>query len=133
MLVLTATRRSNGDLAGDYDFCVDGELVYMQEPCGRDLRDPEGGGCGCGRGFAGANSHRATTTAVVTQSVLSEPEVREALRSSLKAGGWADPRVFSAEDVDRLLDEILADVGAVTSRFPVGTVVRRHLWRFYAA
>jgi len=132
MLVLTATRTSNGDVAGDYDFCVDGELVYMQEPCGRDLRDPEMG-CGCGRGFAGANSHRATTTAAVTQSALTEPEVREALRSSLEAGGWADPRVFSAEEVNRLLDELLADIGAITSRFPVGTVVRRHLWRFYAA
>ena len=81
----------------------------------------------------GANSHRATTTAAVTQSALTEPEVREALRSSLEAGGWADPRVFSAEEVNRLLDELLADIGAITSRFPVGTVVRRHLWRFYAA
>jgi hypothetical protein len=131
MLILTATHDTNGDLAGDYDFCVEGELVYMQEPCARDLRDPHQG-CGCGRGFAGASSHHATTTARVTDSPLTELDVRAALTASLEAGGWLDPRVHSPIEADQIIDEILGDIADVTAHFAVGTVVRRHLWRVYS-
>jgi hypothetical protein len=90
MRMLVATHRTNGLAPGDYCFCVEGELVYMQDPCANDLDDP-GGPCGCGRGFSGMNSHRAVTTALVVETDLRQDEVREALRSSLEAGGWLDP------------------------------------------
>ena len=125
MRVLVATHGSNGSEQGDYDFCVEGELVYMQEPCASDLRDPEGP-CGCGRGFAGMNSHRATTTALVVESALSERDVRQALRSSLQAGGWISGRVPD-ELADQLVEEVMDDLRRVAAHFPVGSVVRRRL------
>lgn len=117
-------------MVGDYDFCFEGELVYMQEPYARDRRDPDGG-CGCGRGFAGTHSHHATTTARLTRSPLTEADVREALAASLSAGGWLDPEVCSTVEADQFIDEILADIARVTTHFEEGLVVRRHLWKFY--
>lgn len=71
MKVLTATHATQGQRTNDFDWCVDGELV-MQPPfvCGTDLDNPDGG-CGCGRSWAGLNSERATTTAIVADVPLS--------------------------------------------------------------
>ena len=90
MRILVATHHTNGDVPGDYDHCIDGELVYMQDPCASDRRDPDGP-CGCGRGFAGTNSHRATSTALGVDSEVTPADVDEAIRSSLETGGWLDP------------------------------------------
>src|SRR5258708_3521129 len=59
MKILVATGWTQGTNPSDYHYCVEGELVWVQEPCDRARADPDGG-CGCGRGFAGAASHRAT-------------------------------------------------------------------------
>jgi len=69
MKVLVATERTQGDLAGDYDYCVPGELLWLPMVCDADRRDPSGG-CGCGRGFGGLTSHRATTTGEVVERVM---------------------------------------------------------------
>jgi hypothetical protein len=130
MRVLVATHDTNGEVPGDYDFCIEGELVYVQDPCDRDLRDPDGG-CGCSRGFAGMNSHRACTTAKVVDAELSADDVREALHASLVAGGWLDPGPRTADDA-MLVDELLHEVRAVAERLPVGSVVRRRLDLFTA-
>ena len=131
MRVLGATHETNGQVAGDYDYCVEGELVYMQDPCDSDRRDPEGG-CGCGRGFAGMNSHRATTTALVVDAPLLLSEVSEALRSSLEAGGWLDPTFCSPEKAAAVVREVLADMRMVAERLPIGSVVRRRLESYTA-
>lgn len=100
----------------------------MQEPCGSDLRDPDGP-CGCGRGFSGMNSHRATTTALVVDTPLGEGDVRKALRSSMEAGGWIDPQV--PDDLaEAMVDEALDDLKDVAGHFPVGSVVRRRLGNY---
>jgi hypothetical protein len=126
MRVLVATHDTNGQVPGDYDFCIEGELVYVQDPCDRDLRDPDGG-CGCSRGFAGMNSHRACTTAKVVERDLSEADVREALRSSLAAGGWLDPDVCTAEEAMVVVGEMVREVRFVAERLPEGSIVRRRL------
>lgn len=132
MRVLVATSRTNGAVATDYDFCVEGELVYMQQPCADDEQDPEHSPCGCGRGFAGTNSHRATTTAEVVECPLSEAEIREAVRSSLEAGGWIDPTRMQPHLAKWIVDETLETIAEVAAHFPVGSVVRRHIWQFFA-
>lgn len=132
MRVLTATHDLNGNHPGDYDHCVEGELVYIQEPCATDRRDPDGP-CGCGRGFAGMNSHRATTTARVVESSLSGRDLREALRSSLAAGGWLDPAYVSKQDAAAIVTDYLALMCAVAGQFPVGSVIRRRNDHFVAA
>ena len=130
MRVLVATHRTNGDAPRDYNFRVEGELVYMQGPCASDLRDPDGP-CGCGRGFAGMSSHRATSTVLVVDTNLSLDEVRAALRSSLEAGGWLDPAMCTSEAADAIADEHLQDVRRVAEHFPVGSVVRRRQTKYF--
>ena len=81
MRILTATTLTNGTVDGDYDYCVPGELVMIFPACANRK-------CGCDRGFGGLNSHRATTTAMVEDSEMTEAEVRLALETSLRDGGW---------------------------------------------
>lgn len=131
MRMLVATHQTNGLAPGDYGFCVEGELVYMQDPCADDLDDPDGP-CGCGRGFSGMNSHRAITTALVVETDLRQDEVREALRSSLEAGGWLDPECLLPKEADAIVDQALHDVCRVAERFPIGSVVRRRLSQYSA-
>jgi len=119
--ILVATAATQGARANDYNYCVEGELVWIQEPCDRDDRDPDGS-CGCARGFAGAASHRATTTAKVVDSPLSRAEVMLAFQTSLVDGGWPITwfRAVTEENI------------AVAADFPVGAVVERRCDEFVA-
>ncbi|WP_435825842.1 DUF7715 family protein [Mycolicibacterium austroafricanum] len=77
--------------------------------------------CGCGRGFAGAASHRATTTAMVVDSEMSRDDVVLAFQTSLGDGGWP---VAWAEDV---ADENLE----IAARLPAGAIITRKLEHFF--
>lgn len=120
MKILTATAFTQGTRSNDYNYCVPGEPVWVQEPCCRDRRDPNGG-CGCGRGFAGAASHRATTTAQVTEVDITREELILAMQTSLADGGW--PPDWAAEVAD--------DNMMIASVFAVGTVIERRLDEFW--
>jgi hypothetical protein len=127
--VLVATAKTNGQVEGDFNYCVEGELVTIDEPCAADRDHPESGGCGCGRSFSGLSSHRATTTARVADLPFREAEVREAIRSSLTDGGWIDPDRTTYELAEQLVEEAWGLVQEVATHFPVGTVVGRRLSR----
>jgi hypothetical protein len=114
MRVLVATTETQGRRGNDFDFCVEGELVTVGLVCAADEQDPDGG-CGCGRAFAGLNSHRATTTAKVKEVELSEDDYVEALRSSLSQQGWP------TGDVGELADWLAQLVGG----WPVGAIIER--------
>ncbi len=116
MKILVATGHTQGTSPNDYHHCVERELVWIQEPCDWDLRDPQGP-CGCGRGFAGAASHRATTTAMVVESDMTRDDVVLAFETSLTDGGW--PLAW-AEDV---ADDNLA----IAAQLPVGAIITRQL------
>jgi hypothetical protein len=118
MKVLVATGWTQGERPDDYHWCIEGELVRIGEVCARDLADPDGG-CGCGRGFGGLNSHRATTTARIAEVPLSPAEYAEAIRSSLEQQG-GDPCRDCATDEARSLAALVAD-------WPAGTVIERRL------
>ncbi|MGS0685607.1 DUF7715 family protein [Nakamurella sp. GG22] len=122
MKVLVATTRTQGARSNDFDFCVEGELVWIGAVCADDRRDPDGG-CGCGRAFAGMSSHRGTTTARVAELDLDFAHYAEALRSSLKAQGWPTRQAIPmAGELTDLADD-----------FPIGAVLERRLdeirWR----
>jgi len=122
MKVLTATHATQGQRANDFDWCVDGELVMQPTfVCGTDAADPDGG-CGCGRSWAGLNSHRATTTAVVADLPLSLADYVEAVRSSLEAGGWW-PGYVDDCDVQEMVVELLD----IAEAHPVGVVLEKRL------
>jgi hypothetical protein len=116
MKVLVATVETQGQRPNDFNFCVEGELVTVGLVCTRDRLDPDGG-CGCGRAFAGLNSHRATTTAMVKQVELSEEDYIEALRSSLSQQGWPTSDV----------EELAAWLVQLVSEWSLGTIVERRI------
>ncbi|GAA4996658.1 hypothetical protein WHI96_11115 [Pseudonocardia tropica] len=118
MKVLVATALTQGERSGDYHWCVEGELVWLPPACSRDEADPDGG-CGCGRGFGGLNSRRATTTARVADLELSHADYVEALRSSLEQQGW----VSEWGDVTPEADDLLA----CAAELQVGVVLGRRL------
>ncbi|TDC83336.1 hypothetical protein [Actinomadura sp. 7K507] len=115
--LLTATNSSQGFRDNDFDWCVEGELVHIGIVCARDQDDPDGG-CGCGRSFAGLNSHRATTTAMVREVPgFTVDDYVLAIRSSLEQQG-CDPSF--AEHEAALLRCLVRD-------WPVGAIVERRL------
>ena len=120
MKILVATGLTQGTNPSDYHYCVEGELVWIQEPCDRDRRNPDGG-CGCGRGFAGAASHRATTTAMVVESELTRGDLVLAYRTSLEDGGWP------AEWAEDVTDDVLELIAPLRP----GTIVVRKLDDFF--
>lgn len=118
MKVLVATARTQGERRNDYHSCIEGELVRIGEVCRRDRADPDGG-CGCGRGFGGLSSHRATTTAQVAEVPLSREDYVEAIRSSMAMQGWGDCPDCAERDADELIE--------IAAGWPVGAVVERRL------
>jgi hypothetical protein len=127
MRLLTATHRGQGDRDGDFCFATGGELVLVPDACARDRNDPDGG-CGCGRSFAGMNSHRATTTAMVRDVDLSHEDLRLAVAGYFTAGGMG-PDVVGEKDFADLVDEVVDETVGFGRPWPVGTVVGRRLDR----
>lgn len=120
MKILVATRLTQGTAPTDYHHCVEGELVWIQEPCDRDLRDPSMP-CGCGRGFAGAASHRATTTAMVVDTEMTREEVVLAFKTSFVDGGW--PSEWA--------ETIAEDNLEIAAQLSAGTIIIRELEQFF--
>jgi hypothetical protein len=116
MKVLVATGQTQGMRENDYHWATEGELVRVGEVCRKDRGNPDGG-CGCGRGFAGLNSHRATTTARVAEVPLNHADYVEAIRSSLAQQGW-DPS-WAVDEADNLAE--------LAAYWPVGTIIERRL------
>ena len=116
MKVLVATAQTQGLRGNDFNWCIEGELVMVGLVCAADRRSPDGK-CGCGRAFAGLNSHRATTTAKVKDVELTPSDYVEALRSSLAQQGWPSDKAA----------EVAACLAQVAGSWPVGTIVERRL------
>ena len=116
MKLLVATSDTQGQRGNDFSYCIEGELVTVGLVCAADEENPDGG-CGCGRAFAGLNSHKATTTAKVKDVELSEEDYVEALRSSLAQQGWP------TEDVG----ELAAWLVQLVSTWSTGSVIERRL------
>jgi hypothetical protein len=122
MKVLVATAETQGERETDYNWTVEGELVWIQEPCATDMRRLPNA-CGCGRGFAGLASHRATSTVkVVDRPQLTLAEYTTAIRTGIGDGGWAPEWA-----------EIIAqDLLAFAAAWEDGAVIERDIWVFEA-
>jgi hypothetical protein len=119
MKLLVATARTQGGRDNDYNWCIEVELVRIGEVCAWDRADPDGG-CGCGRGFGGLNSHRATTTAMVVDTLLSRANTS---RPSGPACSSRDGTRAPATQWTKRTPWLRWWVGD----WPVGTVVERRL------
>jgi hypothetical protein len=119
MNVLVATTEGQGARTDDYAWAIDGELVYIPA---LTCSDP---GCGCGRGFAGMASARATTTAmVVERQDISANDLSNALSDSLERQGWLTGH-WSEEDEDVFRD-LFRRILMATSHFRPGSILERN-------
>ena len=116
MKVLVATSRTQGARSSDFHWGIDGELVWIAEPCDTDRRRL-GKGCGCGRAFAGLASHRAGTTAEVRDLPMSIGQYERALAEGLADAGW--PASWAPE--------MARDQAEFASRWDDGAVIERDL------
>ena len=126
MLVLVATRDTQGQAEGDYCHTVEGELVtpITVECCLPDT-------CGCARGFPGLVSAHATTTALVVDRTAITPSLlRQSVCDSLARGGMTAEVV--GNDFDDLVDEHVDTIARVSRVFGEGAVVRRDGPAFWA-
>ena len=125
MKVFVSTRATQGDIGGDFCFVPEGELVGRHHiVCDCSKYDDE---CGCGRAFSGFVSRKGTTSAVVAELDLTEKEWRSALRTSLRAAGWAD--LMSARELDATIGEFVDHDLREAENFAVGTVLGRRTRR----
>lgn len=118
MKLLTGTGRGQGGRDNDFNWCIEGELVLPPLlVCSTDKNDPDGG-CGCGRGFGGLTSHRATTTATVRDIPdISRDDYVSAIRGSLEDQGWG------GNGAEQIADDMLE----LASAFPCDAVIERRL------
>jgi hypothetical protein len=127
MKVLVATAEGQGTRDGDYCWALEGELVLA----GPLLECCEPGACGCGRGFPGLGSARATTTAMVAERPeLGVAELARAVEDSLERQGWLHG--LSPGEVAALVDGEVAMVQRAAAAFPDGAVLARdgdRVWR----
>ena len=120
MKVLVATPALQGTAGGDYSWTLDGELVLA----GAVLECCSPQRCGCGRGFPGLGSSKATTTAmVVDRPELTREQLWEAVRDSLDRDGWL--AVVDEDEACAFVDEEVERIEFVVSHYPVGAVLSR--------
>jgi len=121
MKVLVATGATQGARSSDSNGCIEGELVWMLEPCPYSRWAPYGD-CGCGRSFSGMNSLQATTTARVSDVPgLTRDDYEQALRACFDAHGWCV--CCQARPVPEVVDELIN----LATILEEGTVVERRL------
>ena len=126
MLVLVATRDTQGQAEGDYCHTVEGELVtpITVECCLPDA-------CGCARGFPGLVSAHATTTAmVVDRAAITPTLLRQSVSDSLVRGGSAGGAI--GVELDEMIDEHVHTIVRVSKVFGEGAIVRRDGPAFWA-
>ena len=121
MQVLVATSRTQGTDPRDYCWTVEGELVLG----GPILECRRADQCGCGRGFPGLASSRATTTAtIVDRSELNRELLGLAIEDSLGRQGWLG--ALGQDEVDQGVEDEVQLIELITGIFNVGTVLGRH-------
>ncbi len=126
MMVLVATKQTQGRSEGDYCHTVEGELVtpITVECCLPDA-------CGCSRGFPGLVSARATTTAMVVNRTAIGPDLlRQAIVDSLDRGGW---RTGSTQnEFDEIVDDHVETIIRICNAFGEDAILRRDGPAFWA-
>lgn len=125
MKLLTATTAGQGGRPSDFTWCTEGELVTpVAAICDRDMTEGPDGGCGCGRSWAGLNSHRATTTAMVRDlEGFTLEDVTVAVRAYREQSGW----LAHTEDPDRDVAEEAAEIAETAAAYAAGTVLEIRL------
>jgi hypothetical protein len=125
MKLLVATTATQGHRPGDFDRCIDGELVmpplmFCDACWSAENRDT--GGCGCGRSFIGLASGKHTTTAEVREIDTTLDDYITAINDCLHNNDWRARAAAPAIAI-----ELAAAAGCRT----VGTVYRYRIGELY--
>jgi hypothetical protein len=113
MKILVATTETQGARTTDYSHGIEGELVWLADPCDRGR---DGYACDCTRAFTGLASSRATTTAmVVDMPHLTFSDYEDAVSHGLDQAGW--PGGWGLE--------LACQLSGLASRWEVGAVIER--------
>jgi hypothetical protein len=119
MKVFVATCDTQGGSDDDLMEAVEGELVWMVEPCPLSRRYPDGP-CVCGVTFTGMFSSGVTSTAAVRDIA---GLTRADYEAALEACHDNRPECTCPWNSQRMADSLLHRA----SRWPTGTVVSRRL------
>lgn len=119
MKLLVATSQTQNARKGDLSECIEGELVWMVEPCPLSSRYPDGP-CVCGVTFTGMFSGGVTSTAQVRdiEGITIEDYV-----AALEACHDGRPECTCPWNSERMAETLLRRA----SRWPIGAVVSRRL------
>ena len=119
MKVIVATEETQGQRAGDFCWCTEGELVTIPlEICDVDTAEGPDGRCGCSRSWSGLSTHKGTTTAAVRRlDGLTVDELTAVLRVHLEE--CDEP----GSDLDALAAEHAARLAEVAAGHDPGTVL----------
>lgn len=116
MRVIVATEASQGEKPGDYCHTLEGELVALP------WMDCPEAACGCGRGFRGLSSHRATTTArVVNRPELTPGTYRQILLDDAVSNGFGPVD----DELLALIDDEVRWLRHVADELPLGSIIER--------
>lgn len=118
MKVLVATERGQGTKPDDYSWTQEGELVRLDDCPDRY--------CRC-TGFAGVESHRATSTALVVERDDLTPELLvDIFERNWISGGWGE--CLTGDELRELaLEDVLTLISHLDG-LPPGAVVGRTGW-----
>jgi len=100
--------------------CVEGELVWVPDPCPTSLRNPEGP-CSCASTFTGLETDGLTTTAMVRDFPELSPDL-------FRLKFWAAHAV-RLDCTCSLRTEMVDEHIQMARHLPAGTVVERRLSR----
>jgi len=118
MKVLVATERGQGTKPDDYSWTTEGELVRLDDCPDRY--------CRC-TGFAGVESRRVTSTALVVERKDLTPELLVGIfERSWVAGGWGE--YLHADEIRELAEEDVLTLLCHLEDLEPGTVVGRTGW-----
>lgn len=127
MKVLVATAEGQGMHEGDFCWTLEGELVLT----GSLLECSAPATCGCGRGFPGLGSARATTTAMVAdRPELARADLLRAIRDSLERQGWLQG--LPPGTADEIVEDEADRIRWTATTFATGSVLSREgdqVWR----
>jgi hypothetical protein len=118
MKALVATERGQGTKPDDYSWTTEGELVRLDDCPDRY--------CRC-TGFAGVESRRVTSTALVVEREDLTPELLVGIfERSWVAGGWGE--YLHADEIRELAEEDVLTLLCHLEDLEPGTVVSRSGW-----
>lgn len=121
MKTFVATGETQNARRFDVMTCIEGELVWMVDPCPMSIRDPDGP-CACGRTFSGMYSAGETSTALVRD--IEGLTVRD-YELALTASHDDHPGCTCVVDAPWMIGDLMRRA----ERWPVGAVVERRLDR----